>query len=327
MAAWEDVPSTPAMDNQIALDSDTLIVPVSTYTYACMRGERYVSLRVDAASQRLGLNFHEHPGNASVLALHPADCDSIWGAKAYVADASGLVSNYDWIRTVAEASVADLHKVPIAYSESDGMWIGRFPCVFPGTPVSQFDRSVTSESRGVLRVWHDNRIVAVSNCLLRGYVANRNFQRSAWTEFDYAIVADPLSRSYSAKWWRRYAEAIQGQPLEYPSLQSWLGECRSPEAILFANGWSSEAIEILVREMYDAQVGPGETILPEYLVEEQNESQTLDAQALIAELTPAEKVEAYKYYAIENGDYDDDPSEERDVMIEEDVVEQRDSDE
>ena len=278
---------------------------------------------MDRASHRLGFTFHEHPSTSSALCLHPVDRDNVWSGKAYVADASVLLDNYDWIRTVAEASVADLRKVPLAYSEPEGMWTSRFPCVFRGKPASHFDSDVTSNSRGVIRVWHDNRVVAVSNCLLRGYVADRDFQKSAWTAFGYAIVADPLARSYSAKWWRRHAEATQGRQLEYRSLRMWPGSCRSPEDILAAKGWSAEAMEAVIREMYDEQVGPGETILPEHLVAEWDDPQRLDAQALIVQLTPGEKEETYKYYAMENDYYDDDDHDEDDdeedsVVIEED---------
>jgi hypothetical protein len=305
MATWEDVGSSESSHHFIAFDSGTLILPMSAYAYACIKGERYVSLKADTESHRLGLDFAVHPHGPSALLLNPIEEDAVWGAKAFAADVGFVVERFDWIGQVAKAPNPDLRKVPLAYSQVDRMWISHFPCVFQNKPADRFGPSVTSNSRGVLRVWHDNRVVAVSNCLLRGYTNDPEFERSPWTAFDYAIVNDPLIRSFSAKWWRRHTELMQGQPLQYPSLSSWPGGCRSPEEILADKGWSGEAMQALVREMYDEQVGPGETILPDHLVEEWDESQTLDAQALFAQLTPAEKVEAYKYYAIENGDYDE----------------------
>jgi len=313
MASWEEVGSSASLGHRIAFDSGTLIMPVSTHAYACINGERYVSVKADTASNRLGLEFANHPNSPSAILLRPIDEDTVWRGNAYVADVGFLVERFEWIRHVAKAPDLDLRKVPISYSDGDGLWVIPFPCVFPNKLAEHFDRSVTSASRGVLRIWHDNRIVAVSNCLLRGYTNDRDFNKSPWTAFEYAVITDPLSRSFSAKWWRRHAELMQGQPIKYSSLNSWPGTCRSPEEILADRGWSSEAMEAVVREMYDEQVGPGETILPEHLVEEWDASQTLDAQALFTQLTPAEKVEAYKYYAIENGDYDDYEEEDEDT--------------
>lgn len=305
MTTWEEVGSSDPSHHRIAFDSGTLILPMSAYAYACINGERYVSVKADTESHRLGLEFSVHPNGPSALLLQPIDQDAVWGAKAYVAEAGFVVERLDWIEHVAKAPDLDLRHVPLAYSEGDRMWICHFPCIFRNKPADCFEQSVTWESRGVLRVWHDSRVVAVSNCLLRAYTNDPHFARSPWTAFDYAVFADPMSRSFSAKWWRRHAEVMQGKTLQYPSLSSWPGSCRRPDEILADKGWSCEAMEALVREMYDEQVGPGETILPDYLVEEWDESQTLDAQALFVELSPAEKVEAYKYYAIENGDYDE----------------------
>jgi hypothetical protein len=210
----------------------------------------YVSVRIDPDSFRIGIVFHEDPGDAGVYRARYQNNSKKVADPGLVLDVSKLISAYEWIATVASATPDDLGAFSLQYSSQEKLWVACLPLPWAETFTRKRQPSWPDQAVGAMCFLRGEVVLGVLESPFRKYMEQRRVQSSFWTACRYTVIADDSRRRSTVKWWRRFYRRKQDGllPNQSGAGLKWAGKCRSEWEILKDHGWSDGAIDSLIEE-------------------------------------------------------------------------------